>query len=172
MTPLAHIIPPAGLFPNNATLPVLVYVQAFTGAEAAAGAVEKRFLANGWSGVWRDGIYAFHHYHSQAHEALGVYRGWVEVQLGGGGGGIFRLEKGDVVVLPAGVAHKKVASSADFGVVGAYPPGQVPDMKTGEPGERAAAERDIAALAHPVTDPVEGASGPLPRLYGAASSAT
>ena len=35
-----------------------------------AGAMERRFEENGWPPAWRDGIYDFHHYHSQGHEAL------------------------------------------------------------------------------------------------------
>ena len=165
-------VPPAGEFPNSPALPVLLYRKAFAGADCAAAAIERRFINNGWGGAWCDGLYAFHHYHSRGHEALGVCKGWVRVQLGGDAGEVVRLEAGDAVVLPAGVAHKKIEASPDFSVVGAYPPGQWPDMNTGKPGERAAAERVIAALPHPATDPVEGTGGPLPGLYAAAQAST
>jgi len=170
MIPLASAVPPSGEFPNSATLPVLIYRQAFGGDAATAAAIAQRFAANGWGNTWCNGLYAFHHYHSRGHEALGVCRGWVCVQLGGEGGETVRLERGDAAVLPAGVAHKKIESSADFSIVGAYPPGQWPDMNTGAPGEREAAEKIIAGLALPETDPIEGALGPLPHLYRAAQS--
>lgn len=165
MAPESIILPPSGEFPNSPALPVLVYRRAFASAAASAAAIEKRFTDNGWGGTWCNGLYAFHHYHSRGHEALGVCKGWVRVQLGGENGDILRLDAGDAAVLPAGVAHKKIEASSDFSIVGAYPPGQWPDMNTGRPGERAAAEKAIAALAPPATDPVEGPDGPLPKCY-------
>lgn len=169
MNPDALTVPPAGEFPNSPVLPVLLYRQAFAGAACAAAAIEHRFTDNGWGGTWCDGLYAFHHYHSRGHEALGVCQGWARVQLGGAAGEIVRLDAGDAAVLPAGVAHRQVECSPDFSLVGAYPPGQWPDLNTGQPGEREAAERIIAQLPHPATDPVEGPGGPLPRLYAAAA---
>ena len=169
MAPESIYLPPSGEFPNSPALPVLVYRGAFAGAAVSAAAIERRFTGNGWGGTWRNGLYAFHHYHSRGHEALGVCKGWVRIQLGGESGEILRLEAGDAVVLPAGVAHKKIEASGDFVIVGAYPPGQWPDMNTGKPGERAAADPVIAALAPPATDPVEGPAGPLPSRYAPAA---
>ena len=37
----------------------------------------------GWLGAWVDGIYAFHHFHSTAHEVLGIVAGSASVILGG-----------------------------------------------------------------------------------------
>lgn len=156
MCPTPLILPPSGEFPNSPVLPVLFYRKAFAGTACDAAAIERRFADNGWTGTWRNGLYAFHHYHSRGHEALGVCAGWVRVQLGGETGETVLLEAGDAVLLPAGVAHKKLEASPDFMIVGAYPPGQWPDMNTGKPGERAAAERIIADLALPATDPVQG----------------
>ena len=172
MSPTSMPLPPSGEFPNSPVLPVLLYKGAFVGDACRAEAIEHRFTGNGWSGTWCNGLYAFHHYHSRGHEALGVCKGWVRIQLGGETGEIVRLDAGDAVVLPAGVAHKKIDSSQDFGVVGAYPPGQWPDMNTGKPGERETAEPVIAALPHPATDPIEGPGGPLPKRYADACSLT
>lgn len=171
MNPETMVVRPADEFPNSPVLPVLLYRKAFVGTDCCAKAIEKRFTDNGWGGTWCDGLYAFHHYHSRGHEALGVCKGWVRVQLGGEAGEIVRLAAGDAAVLPAGVAHKKIEASDDFSIVGAYPPGQWPDLNTGQPGEREAAEPVIAALAAPATDPVEGADGPLPEIYAAAADA-
>ena len=99
----------------------------FHGNDAAVP-VEEMFDKNRWPSSWRNGIFGFHHYHSTAHEVLGVYGGAAKVQLGGEGGIICDLKIGDVVVIPAGVSHKKLSSTGDFRVVGAYPAGQSPDM--------------------------------------------
>ena len=63
-----------GKFPINPELPVLVYKNVFNFAGGdPASTIEKVFAENNWAGSWRDGIYSFHHYHSTAHEALGIY---------------------------------------------------------------------------------------------------
>lgn len=155
-----------GTFPNNAALPLLVYRGAFAPARRAAATMEKVFRANGWSGTWRNGIYGYHHYHSTAHEVLGIARGSARVQLGGPNGETFEVAAGDVIVIPAGVAHKNLGASADFLVVGAYPEGQRWDMNTGEPGERPQVDRNIAQVPLPAMDPVYGTDGPLVEHWG------
>ncbi len=115
-----------GTFPNN-RLPMLVYPQAIApGADDPCTAFEERFRANGWGGTWRDGIFDYHHYHATAHEVLGCAQGWVQVRLGGPNGREARLNAGDVVLLPAGTAHRNLGHSADYRIVGAYPPGPAP----------------------------------------------
>ena len=131
-----------------------------------ASAIEDRFRAHGWGNSWRDGVYGTHHYHSEAHEALGVYAGRARVQFGGERGPVFEVRAGDALVIPAGVAHKRLDSSGDFGVVGAYPPGQSPDMCYGVKGERPASDERIARVSGPQTDPVFGGDGPLLELWG------
>lgn len=151
-----------GQFPNNASLPLLLYKDAFVLAEEdPALEIEERFMKNGWGGMWRNGIYDFHHYHSTAHEVLGVYSGWADVQLGGATGIKVRLEKNDVVLIPAGVAHKNLGQSSDFRVVGAYPYGQQWDMNYGKAGERPVTDRNISEVPLPENDPVYGHSGPV-----------
>ncbi|MBN1835939.1 MAG: hypothetical protein JW820_08810 [Spirochaetales bacterium] len=152
-----------GTFPNNRR-PLLLYAGA---APAEASSIEDLFEGNDWPGAWRDGVYAYHHYHSSAHEALGVYCGSASLQFGGSNGPVREVRAGDVVVIPAGVAHKRLKASPDFAVVGAYPSGQRPDMCTGRPGERPGAERRIAALDEPAKDPVQGEGGALCRLWKA-----
>src|SRR5688572_4920007 len=87
--------------PNNPVLPVVIYRGALMDEKDAAAVFEQRFMENGWGGCWRNGIYNYHHFHSNAHEVLGIARGYVMVQLGGATGRICRLEAGDFVVLPA-----------------------------------------------------------------------
>ncbi len=153
--------PDDGTFPNN-DMPVILLRSAFTCETSMNPAdIERVFHAHGWVNSWRNGLFSYQHYHSTAHEALGVYSGWVKAQLGGPGGGTVAVMAGDVVILPAGVAHKNIEQSADFQVVGAYPVGQIPDMKYGKSGERPQVDKNIASVALPAKDPVFGEEGPL-----------
>ena len=80
----AHRFADDGAIPNNPALPLLVYPGALNllGGDPAAKC-EAVFAANDWGGCWRNGIYPFPHYHSTAHEVLGICRGEVRVRLGG-----------------------------------------------------------------------------------------
>jgi uncharacterized protein YjlB len=159
---VSHTLTDDGIFPNNARLPLLVYRQAVTLPSYDPAAVfETLFADHQWGSSWRNGIYGFHHYHSTAHEVLGVFRGHATVQFGGDQGVVLSLQAGDVVIIPAGVAHKNLGASRDFGVVGAYPHGQRWDVCYGKPGERPRAEHNIARVPMPKADPVYGSHGPL-----------
>jgi uncharacterized protein YjlB len=142
---------------------VLLYRRALDAA-AGAAAYEELFAGHGWLGAWRDGIFSFHHFHSTAHEVLGMARGTVEVILGGPKGCRLGLTAGDVVVLPAGTGHCNVGSSADLLVVGAYPNGVRWDLRRGDPSERDEVLANIARVPLPVQDPVRGPDGPLVEL--------
>jgi len=161
-----HLLTDNGVFPNNASCPMLVYPQALalSGPDPAA-LFEALFTQNRWPAAWRNGVYGFHHYHSTAHEVLGVFSGSARVQFGGENGIVLEVEPGDVVVIPAGVSHKNLGASRDFGVVGAYPRGQSWDMQYGKPGERPAADERIAQVPMPAADPVLGAAGPMKALW-------
>lgn len=156
-------------FPSS-TLPVLLYRGAFgapritevrAAAEIAARTIEKTFALHRWSGGWRDGIYDYHHYHSTAHEVLGCFAGRATVQVGGPHGSHVVIAAGDVLVLPAGAAHKRVLASQDFRVVGAYERGRSYDMQIGDPSSRRASEQRIREVPSPEFDPVYGDGGPL-----------
>jgi uncharacterized protein YjlB len=150
-----------GTYPNN-RLPLVLFKQINSGTPTIDPAIiETLFHGNNWVNSWRNGLYPFHHYHSTAHEVLGVYSGWVKAQLGGPSGRIFIIEAGDVAIVPAGVAHKNVDQSHDFKVLGAYPAGQIPDMKYGKRGERPGADENIKSVRLPANDPVYGKTGPL-----------
>ena len=151
-----------GTFPNNERLPLLLYKGALRLPEQdPAATVESVFAAHGWGGSWRNGVYSYHHYHSTAHEVLGVYSGTAQVQFGGPEGVVLEVAPGDVVLIPAGVAHRNVGSSADFRVVGAYPHGQRPDVNDGREGERPGTDERIARVPRPQADPAYGKDGPL-----------
>ncbi|HEV2074356.1 MAG TPA: hypothetical protein VGR29_12020, partial [Thermomicrobiales bacterium] len=114
----SFILEDDGTFPNN-PLSVILYRQAIPlGEQDPARSTEERFVENGWSGLWRNGIFDFHHYHATAHEVLGCARGTVQVQLGGPGGQSVMLHAGDIVVLSAGTAHRNLGHSDDYQIVG------------------------------------------------------
>ena len=152
-----------GAFPNNPSLPLLLY----KGAKSVAGeeltdVFEQLLESNEWGGCWVDGVFAFQHFHSNAHEALGVCGGAAEVQFGGPNGPTISLEIGDLAILPAGTAHKKISAKRGFRVIGAYPAGQEDyDMMRGESHELREAMANIARVPLPAADPVFGANGPL-----------
>jgi len=147
-----------GAIPNNPTLELLLYRELFTErGTSAAEAVEKIIASNGWNPSWRWGIFSYHHYHSTAHELLICYQGSATVKFGGAKGKAAELAAGDAVLIPAGVGHKLIESSGGFAVVGAYPEGQVHDMRTGKPAERPLVIENIAAVAPPKKDPFSGA---------------
>jgi uncharacterized protein YjlB len=147
----------------NSPLPVLVY----RGVEEAhdAATCEALFARNGWRGAWRDGIFSFHHFHSTAHEVLGVVAGRAAVVLGGPQGRRFELGPGDVLVLPAGTGHCNAGSSSDLLVIGAYPEGMEWDIRRGDPAEHDEVLANIGAVPLPSADPVHGREGPLPELW-------
>ncbi len=156
-----HLFADDGSVPNNPRLPLIVYRGVIETGSSAAAACETLFAGNGWSGGWRGGVYPYHHYHSTAHEALGVVAGSARVRLGGEAGTLIDLRAGDVVVIPAGVAHKGEATSPDLLIVGAYPDSRGPDMRVPGKGDRERALINIAAVPLPARDPVHGRSGPL-----------
>jgi uncharacterized protein YjlB len=162
----SHLLRESGNIPNNPSLPLLVYRKVIHfGSGDPAEMIEALFRDNGWSNSWRNGIFRFHHYHSNTHEVLGIYRGIAKVQLGGENGIVTELGKGDVVVIPAGVGHKNIGSSGDFACVGAYPDGYHYDMNYGKSSERPAADENIRKVPVPGLDPVYGHGGPVPENW-------
>lgn len=161
-----RLIGPKGEIPNNPNLPLLVYRGVLAAGEGAASACERLFERHGWSNGWRNGIFGYHHFHSTAHEALGIVSGEVRVRFGGPDGETVEARAGDVVVIPAGVAHRNEGSSRDLLVIGAYAEGRDYDDCRAGGGEAA---RRIAALPKPSADPVYGERGPLMRAWGVIS---
>lgn len=155
-----------GTFPNNEKLPLIFMQNAFDpNTRNLVGTIEKTFHGNGWGSSWRNGLYNFHHYHSTAHEVLGLYSGWVKAHFGGPQGKIVDAKIGDVIIVPAGVSHKNLEQSTDFRCVGAYPKDQSWDMNYGRAGERPQTDVNIKNVSPPKTDPVFGKSGPVKRLW-------
>lgn len=132
--------------------PLLVYPGAI--APPTPEAFEELFTRHRWPAAWRNGVFPFHHYHSNSHEALGVYAGEVTVQFGGDAGVTLTARPGDVIVLPAGTAHKRLTLRGALGIVGAYPEGSRPDTCLGTPQKH-------PRVAPPACDPVFGEGGAL-----------
>lgn len=165
MKPESFILSDDGRIPNN-SLPLLIYRDAFNkrGNEAAKW-LENRFKENNWYNSWRNGVFSYHHYHSNTHEVLGVYSGTAKLHMGGESGIKVDVSAGDVIVIPAGVGHKNLGSSRDFGVVGAYPNGSSYDLNTGAEGERPETDKKIAHVPVPSTDPLQGEENGVPKIW-------
>lgn len=160
--PEKHYFDDDGKIPNS-KLPLLIYRNALPATGSAN--VKKHFETNNWSNSWDNGIYPYHHYHSTTHEVLGIYSGSALLHLGGESGERLRVMAGDILVIPAGVGHKRLESSNDFAVVGAYPEGRDWDLLKGEPGERPKADKNIANLPVPKSDPLLGRDGGLTKIW-------
>jgi uncharacterized protein YjlB len=165
MQPEKFILKDDGRIPNN-SLPLLVYRGFFKerGSEGASW-LEERFEKNNWTNSWRNGVFSYHHYHSNTHEVLGVYSGSAKLHVGGESGIKLDVSAGDVIIIPAGVGHKNMGSSRDFGVVGAYPNGSSYDLKTGEEGERPEVDSNIEKVPKPEKDPLTGTNGGLTEIW-------
>jgi uncharacterized protein YjlB len=71
---VAHLLGADGAIPSHPRWPLLVYAGALASSERdLASAFEELFTRNGWPAAWRNGVFPFHHYHSNAHEVLGAY---------------------------------------------------------------------------------------------------
>jgi uncharacterized protein YjlB len=150
-----------GNIPNNPRLPLLVYRGVLDTGKDAASSCEALFKSNRWLPAWRDSVYDYHHYHTTAHEVLGIVRGSARVRFGGANGQPLDVQAGDVIVIPAGVAHRNEGASSDFLVVGGYPEGQEWDLCPAKSDEKGCAAADIEHVPPPAADPVYGKDGPL-----------
>jgi uncharacterized protein YjlB len=154
-----------GVFPNN-SLPVLYYKGVLDlPLVLAAHVVKSIFAQNGWSNIWENGIYEYQHYHSSTHEVMGVCKGKTTLLLGGENGVQLSIQRGDVLIIPAGVAHRNLGSQYAVTCVGAYSRGNQYDILYGNVGERPKADHNIQAVPLPALDPVFGLHGEMRKLW-------
>jgi uncharacterized protein YjlB len=154
-------IPDGDQVPNNPDHPAVIARDALGGAHddrAVRGLMEH----NGWGGTWTSIVFDYHHFHPDAFEALAVASGSATLMLGGPQGETVDVRAGDVMILPPGFGHRRLAMRDRFQICGAYPLGQENyTVIRGSSGYDDAMLRQIAAVAKPGTDPVWGADGPL-----------
>jgi uncharacterized protein YjlB len=163
--PEQYFVKDDGVFPNN-QLPILYYPKVLDLPKLfPAVAVKILFRQNNWTNNWKQGIYTYHHYHSTTHEVLGICKGETLLQLGGEQGIILFVEKGDALVIPAGVAHINLGEEDDVVCVGGYPDGRDYDIKRGRKNERPRADKNISDVPLPQTDPVFGEKGGLLEIW-------
>ena len=149
----------------NSPHPVLIYRQLPLAGPSPAEAFERLFDSHLWPSAWRGTVYDYHHYHSTAHEVLGVASGWARLMLGGEKGEEVELRAGDALVLPAGTGHCALEASEDFQVVAGYPLDQQYDMQRPDAASHDASRARIARVGVPVSDPLAGTQGALVTLW-------
>ncbi|HLR92148.1 MAG TPA: cupin domain-containing protein [Atopostipes sp.] len=146
-------------YPNN-SLPALYYENVLDGALGegySSNDVLTLFENNGYTNGWKGSVKDRHHFHSNAHEALACTNGQIQIQLGGQNGEMLKLQKGDVLLLPAGTAHKRLNASAEHEIIGAYPLNDTDyDFQYGDASDYEAIKENISNVVIPHTDPVTG----------------
>ena len=163
--PEEYFVKDDGVFPNS-TLPVLYYRNILKHPFFfPARNIRRIFARNNWTNSWKSGIFDYHHYHSNTHEVMGMLEGKTTIQLGGPNGKKLAIKEGDVLVIPAGVAHKNLGKENDITCIGAYPDGRHYDMNYGKPGERPATDKNIQSVPVPECDPVFGKNKGLPKMW-------
>lgn len=165
--PTPYQLDPNGQIPNNPKLPLLLYQQLFDSKEGLQEQFKKAFKENDWGGSWVNGIFNYHHYHSTAHEVLGVLSGSATIIFGGPRGKEVAVKAGDMVVLPAGTGHCRKSASSDFSVIGAYPKGQEDYDICTEKDDPEEKKKSIEKVALPSADPLGGINGPLMKYWQA-----
>ncbi|KAJ9643128.1 hypothetical protein H2201_009002 [Coniosporium apollinis] len=175
--PELHFIAPTPYVPNS-KLPVLIYRAVLQGFDREC--ILEHIQGNNWlkGGQWK--TYRTAHFHSNTHECYAVLSGKSTYSLGKSpvdadfseegheNGKKLQVAQGDVFVLPAGVSHCSIDSEGDYEYIGFYPEGSPKwDMnyckETPEQTRRKAV--DCYNVPIPDTDPVYGASGPLPIIW-------
>lgn len=158
---ISHLLEENGQIPNNPSLPLLVYQQVLDISDDLKEQFEKAFKENKWGGSWVNGVFDYHHYHSTAHEVLGVLSGTATIAFGGPDKLEVDLQAGDMVVLPAGTGHCRISASDDFKVIGAYPNGQEDYDTCTQQDDVDEKEENIRQVPRPKADPISGENGPL-----------
>lgn len=108
-------------------------------------------------------MYSTTHFHSNTHEVPSVFTGSAKLCFGGedNPGRIETVgKKGDVFVLPTGVAHRLLEDYGRFQMIGSYPKGHSWDMCYGKAGEEGKVQ-GIENVGWFTKDPLCGEEGPV-----------
>ena len=163
--PQKYFVEMSGNFPGS-KFPVLHYEQALSLPAFFPGRfVKELFQKHHWSNNWRSGIYTFNHYHSISHEVIAVIKGQAVILLGGENGKKVLLRKGDVMVIPAGVAHMNLGKERDIICIGGYPWGRDYDMNYGKDDEHPLVDENIRKVPLPDAGPLYGPGDPLIAIW-------
>jgi uncharacterized protein YjlB len=136
-----HQIPAFKGIPNTSIQgkPLMIYHSAFS--DPTASMIESHLKSIGVvSPQWRYSMFTETHFHSTTHEVLSIASGSAKCCFGHeeNEGRIEPvLQKGDVVIVPAGVGHRLLEDYGGFQMVGSYPSSNDKswDMCYGKPGE-------------------------------------
>ncbi|KAF6791662.1 hypothetical protein CMUS01_16224 [Colletotrichum musicola] len=160
-----HLIPAHNLLPNTSIQhkPLMIYNSSIPSMRTAS-AIEAHLTSVGVvEPQWRYTMYSTSHFHSTTHEVLCISCGRAKLCFGGEGNEERVepvVERGDVIIVPAGVSHRLVEDmDGEFEMVGSYPKGCHWDMCYGKHGEESKVAR-ISKLDWFVEDPIYGADGP------------
>jgi len=161
----SHQIPSFERMPNTSIIkkPILIYHSAFHSG-ISASTIESHLLTIGVvTPQWRYTMFSQSHFHSTAHEVLCVAAGKARLCFGGEDNPKRVepvVEQGDVMVVPAGVAHRLLEDiDGAFNMVGSYETGKSWDMCYGKEGEEEKVKA-ISDLGWFERDPVYGDHGP------------
>jgi uncharacterized protein YjlB len=163
---LARYFERTGFVPNS-SLPALVYKNLIKPGVRYFDLLKPLIEAHRWYFEWldRDAMASYVHYHSTAHELLVVLEGFAILQLGGNYGQEIKVQAGDSLFIPAGVAHRRIRGDKRFTVAGFYPAGQKWDMRRAKEVHLSSSIKKIKSLPLPYSDPFYGTEGPLLSKY-------
>ncbi|KAI5241433.1 hypothetical protein E4T43_05506 [Aureobasidium subglaciale] len=160
-----HQIPAHGLTPNTSIQkkPLLLYRGAFR-ANTRASQIEEHLRGLGVvEPAWRYTMYSTSHFHTTSHEVLCISHGSASLCFGHEDNPSCvkeTVKQGDVVIVPAGVAHRLLNDlEGGFEMVGSYPKGKSWDMCYGKKGEEGKV-KGIGGLGWFGKDPLYGETGP------------
>lgn len=152
-------------FIPNSPHPLLVYRSFFDKeSDACENWLRKKFINHKWfpfSGLQPFDVPC---YYVNTHIVLGVCAGEAKWQLGGTLGLTMVIEKGDVLVIPAGVALRNLESSADFKISAASSLDVIPKIRK-EATSHLKDPGRIADISIPETDPVLGTGDGLLTIW-------
>ncbi len=126
---MKYQIPSHGLVPNTSiqNKPLMIYKSTFGSAINASQMESHLNLIGVVTPQWRYTMYSFDHFHSTSHEVLCIASGKAKLCFGHEENPKKVeqvLEKGDVIVMPAGVSHRLLEDlQGGFQMVGCYPVG-------------------------------------------------